>query len=461
MDLTPLVESALRRRRWSGNPSGVSKIQRPHTDPAMNPPMNRRHFVKVTSTAAAGIAVLGRTRFARAADSPARRLSVGVMGLGRGQDHVRALLQITGVEVAWLCDVDGHRLAQAAKLLEGKQAKAARVTQDFRNILDDPEVDALFIAAPNFWHAPATILACAAGKHVYVEKPGSHNAQEGEWMVAAARKYNRKVQMGTQRRSWPGVVEAIQKLREGAIGRVLFARTYYSNARPSIGRGKEASFPAELDYDLWQGPVPERPYMDNLVHYNWHWRWHWGGGELANNGVHALDLARWGLGVDYPRRASYVGGRYHYDDDQETPDTAIATYDFGASGASFDHSSCNPRAHEKPPFVTFYGDQGCLVQSGPGYQIYDLKGVEVASGRGSGGDVVHVQNFISAIRDGAPLAQDIEEGQKSALLCHLGNIAYRLRREIHFDPESRRIVGDPEAEKLWGREYRPGWTPAL
>lgn len=427
----------------------------------MNAQLPRRQFLHTTSALTAGLAAFGATPALQAADSPSARLVVGVMGLGRGRDHVSALLQIPNVEIAWLCDADSTRVAAAAKLLSDKQVKPAQTTQDFRRILDDRAVDALCIAAPNFWHGPATILACAAGKHVYVEKPGSHNAREGEWMVAAARKHNRKVQMGTQRRSWPGVIEGMQKLREGIIGKVRFARTYYNNTRTSIGRGNVVPVPANLDYNLWQGPVPERPYVDNLVHYNWHWRWHWGGGELANNGVHALDLARWGLGVDYPRRITCTGGRYHFRDDQETPDTAIATFDFGDCGASFDHSSCNPRRQEKLPFVTFYGDQGCLVQEGGGYKVYDLKGNETGSGTGPGSDKVHFENFINAIRNGTPLNQDIAEGQKSTLLCHLGNIAYRLRHEIHFDPATRNIVGDADAQKLWGREYRQGWEPRV
>jgi predicted dehydrogenase len=203
---------------------------------------------------------------------------------------------------------------------------------------------------------------------------------------------------------------------------VLFCRTHYINARASIGHGKPIPVPSNLNYDLWQGPVPERPYVDNLVHYNWHWRWHWGGGELANNGVHALDLARWGLGVDYPKRVTYTGGRYHFDDDQESPDTAIATFDFGACGASFDHSSCNPRKHDKLPFVEFYGDKGCLVQDDAGYKIYDLNGAEISSGHGPGGDQVHVENFIMRFAR-KPLLRPRSAKAKSSLLCHLGNIA--------------------------------------
>lgn len=423
--------------------------------------MNRRHFLQSSSTVTTGLALFGAIPGLRGADTPSRRIRVGVMGLGRGMDHVRALQQIPGVDVAWLCDIDTHRIAAAAKWLDGKQERTAKTTQDFRQMLDDASVDAITIAAPNFWHAPATILACSAGKHVYVEKPGSHNAQEGEWMVEAARRHNRKVQMGTQRRSWPGVIEAMQKLHSGVIGKVLAARTYYDNARPSIGSGKPAPVPENFNYELWQGPTPEHPFVDNLLHYNWHWRWHWGGGELANNGVHALDLARWGLGVDYPARVTYVGGRYHYDDDQETPDTAIATYDFGSSGASFDHSSCNPRAQAKHPWLTFFGEGGALVQEGAGYKIYDLKGVEIGAGTGPGGDTIHFKNWIDAIRDGARLNQDIEEAQRSTLLCHLGNIAHRVRREIHFDPVNHRIMDDPDALRFWGREYRPGWKPKV
>ena len=423
--------------------------------------MNRRHFLKTTSSVSTGLALYGAIPGLRGAEAPSRRIRVGVMGLGRGLDHVQALRQIPGVEVAWLCDIDTQRIAAAMKAVEGKLERTPQTTQDFRRMLEDGSLEAITIAAPSFWHAPATILACTAGKHVFVEKPGSHNAQEGEWMVEAARRHNRKVQMGTQRRSWPAVIEALQKLRQGVIGKVFAARTYYDNARPTIGRGKPVPVPPHLDYNLWQGPVPERPYVDNLLHYNWHWRWHWGGGELANNGVHALDLARWGLGVDYPTRISYVGGRYFHKDDQETPDTAIASFDFGTAGISFDHSSCNPRAHLKVPWVTFYGEGGSLAQNAAGYSVYDLKGKEISTINGTSGDVAHFRNWIDAIREGARLNQDIEDAQRSTLLCHLGNIAHRVQREIHFDPVERKIKGDAEAMKLWGREYRPGWQPKI
>jgi predicted dehydrogenase len=424
------------------------------------PPIHRRAFLGQATALAAGLSTLATPRL-QAADTPSRKLIVGVMGLSRGYDHVTALLQAPDVEVAWLCDADDQRLARAAKAVEAKQSKPARATPDFRRILDDPSVDALFIAAPNFWHTPATVLACAAGKHVYVEKPGSHNAQESEWIVAAARKGNRLVQMGTQRRSWPGIVEGMAKLREGVIGKVFSARCWYNNTRGSIGRGQTVPVPPHLRYDLWQGPVPERPYVDNLVHYNWHWRWHWGGGELANNGVHALDLARWGLGVEGPRRVTYNGGRYHYDDDQETPDTGVAVFDFGAQAICWDHSSCHPRRPEALPFVAFYGEGGTWINDGAGCKGLDLKGKPFAQTTGPAGDQEHIENFLNAIRGTARLHAEIAEGQKAALLCHLGNIAYRVGHTLHPDPTTGRISTDAEAMTLWRRAYRPGWEPKV
>jgi predicted dehydrogenase len=430
--------------------------------------LSRRGFLRQTTAAAAvTAAVAGAGRYApatlRGAGRANNRVRVAVMGVnGRGTDLARSFAQQAECEVACVCDVDSRAADKAAAAVAGLGARAPRTERDFRRVLDDASVDALVIAAPDHWHGPATILACAAGKHVYVEKPASHNAHEGELMVAAARKHRRIVQLGTQRRSMPGVVEAIAQLRAGAIGRLTSARNWYNNARGSIGRGRQMAAPAWLDYALWQGPAPERAYQDNLVHYNWHWFWHWGTGELGNNGIHGLDLCRWGLGVEYPRRVSSGGGRYHFQDDQETPDTHFAIFDFGGKTIFWEGFSCQPRGFEGSQFgVAFYGDRGSLISDGGGYKILDLQNKLVASGSGGTHDAPHVKNFLECVRDGRLPNADIEEGHKSTLLCHLGNIAYRTGQTLTVDPSTGRIRDNKMASALWSRKYRRGWEPKV
>lgn len=423
-------------------------------------PQPRREFLKQSAvmTTAGALASLAPSLYGQAA--PGRKVVVAVIGLGRGRGHIAGYLGVPNVEIGYLCDVDEKRLAEGVKIVAARQSTPPKGVTDFRRILDDAAVDAVSIALPNFWHTPAAILAMKAGKHVYVEKPGSHNAREGELIVAAARKYNRLVQMGNQRRSYPAMMEGVEKLRNGAIGRLLYSRCWYTSARPGIGRGVEKPVPEWLNYELWQGPTPDKPYKDNLVHYNWHWMWHWGGGELANNGPHALDIARWGLGVEYPKRVTFNGGRYHYDDDQETPDTGTAVYDFGHVGISWEQSSSHLRKPEENAFVSFYGEGGMMAMTSAGYTIYDAKGKEVEKNPGKSSDIPHFTNFIECIRVGGRLNSEIAEGQKSSLLCHLGNIAYRSGHMLHLD-EHGQIKGDATALKLWGREYRPGWEPTI
>lgn len=430
----------------------------------MNPPhVTRRSFLQRTATAGAGVAAFSILPGARGADSPGNTIVLGVMGVnGRGSDLARGFSAIGGAEIGYLCDVDTRAMDRAVKDISGKQARAPKAVKDFRRILEDRTVDALVVAAPDHWHAPAAILGCAAGKHVYVEKPASHNAREGEWMVAAARKHNRVVQLGTQRRSYPGVIEAIEKVRGGAIGRVMFSRGWYNNTRAAIGRGQPAPTPDWLDWELWQGPAPDRPFRSNLVHYNWHWFWHWGTGELGNNGIHSLDICRWGLGVDYPVRVSSGGGKYRHDDDQETPDTHTVMFDFGDKSIAWEGRSWHPRGFESSTFgIAFYGEKGTLVIDGGNYRVFDFKGAEIDKGGASAGDRPHFENFLECIRSGKRPRADVEEGHKSTLLCHLGNIAWRTGRTLNTDPKNGHILGDAEAEKLWGREYRPGWEPKV
>ena len=384
---------------------------------------------------------------------------MAVIGLGRGLAHVKALLDEPAVDVTTLAEIDPQRLAVGMELVSGRQAEPCRGVVDFRSALDDPALDAVFIALPNFWHTPATLLALEAGKHVYVEKPGSQNPHEAEMIVAATRRHGRLVQMGNQRRTW--MRDAIAALHAGAIGRLRYGRASYANRR---GRLVPKTPPAGFDLDLWQGPVPDDPARDpaTLVHYDWHWFWHWGNGELGNNGVHYLDVLRWGLGVDYPRQVTSTGGRYWYDDAQETPDTATATYDFGDVGCEWVHSSCRPRPAERAPAeIIFEGDEGTMAIFRNGsWKIFDAKGVEAGGGESSvaANDLSHIGNFIAAIRGTAALASPIAEGQKSAMLCHLGNIAYRTGTVVRCDPATGHVLDNPAAELLWGRPaYRAGW----
>jgi predicted dehydrogenase len=329
-------------------------------------------------------------------------------------------------------------------------------------MLAEKDLDAVSIATPDHWHAPAAILACSAGKHVYVEKPGSYNPHESELMVEAARKHQRVVQMGNQRRSWPWVIESIEAVRNGEVGKVFFARAWYTNHRPSIGKGKPAPVPEGLDYSLWQGPAPERPFRDNILHYNWHWFWHWGTGEFGNNGVHFMDLARWGLDVDLPQRVTCGGNRYHFKDDWETPDIYVASFDFGDKGIAWEGQSCDPRGFEGESVgVNFYGEGGCISIAGTNSRIYDLNNKLIREIKGKNDDQLHFRNFIQAIRQGEKLRSPIDDGQKSTMLCHLGNIAWRSGETINFDPVGKKIKGSARAQALWKREYRPGWEPRV
>jgi predicted dehydrogenase len=425
---------------------------------------DRRSFLKQSALAAGSAAFSSLARPSRAADSPSESVGVAVIGVnGRGAALADGFASVGGARIVTICDVDERVIDKAVNAIAGRQTTTPKRATDLRRVFDDPSVDAVAIATPDHWHGPATILACTAGKHVYVEKPACHNPREGELMIEAARKNNRVVQLGTQRRSMPAIIEAIERVHAGDIGRVLLSRGWYTAARKPIGHGKPAPVPAGLDYDLWQGPAPEQPYRDNVVHYNWHWFWNWGTGELGNNGIHSLDLCRWGLQVDFPQRVVSGGGKYFFDDDQETPDTQTVTYDFGDKIITWEGRNWQRHGFEGSTFgFNFYGDRGTLVCDGNRYTIYDLGDKEVSQQtKGFSGHDPHLKNFLECIKTGDSPHADIEIGHKSTLLCHLGNIAYRTGRTLDLDPTNGHIQNDAAAAALWTREYRPGWEPKV
>lgn len=430
--------------------------------------LDRRKFIKMTGAAGIGMGVMGRTVNILANPSPNNRVSVAMVGVNnRGSALASEFTRHEKVDISYICDVDEHAIRKGQDAVrEAGQEREPKGVKDFRQALDDPALDAVVIATPLHWAAPAAILALKAGKHVYIEKPCSHNPHEGELLVAAAGKYDRVVQQGNQRRSWPNVIEALDLLKEGAVGNAYFAKCWYASSRGSIGYGEPAPVPSNLDYELWQGPAPRMDYKDNLIHYNWWWHWHWGGGELLANGIHFIDLAMLGLDVQYPSRVTASGGRYHWKDDQETPDTHLVSYDFpGEKTILWEQRSCNPRRIEgSATGVSYHGDQGTLVLYGNGYVLYDNDNEVVRSTDPIAGyniNKAHINNFIESIQDGVRAKSEISDTNTGVHNCHLGNIAYRTGRIIRCDTNNGRIIDDSDAMKYWRREYEPGWEPTV
>ncbi len=446
----------------------------------MNTPTDRREFIKTGAAAGLGLglaAALPTWLRADAPTSPAARTRLAVIGTNnRGLDHIQMLGGIDEAEIAYICDVEDGALAkgmaEAGKAAPGSQPKAIK---DFRRALDDKSVDAITIAAPDHWHTPMSILALAAGKHVYVEKPCSQNPHEGEVLLAAIARYGRLVQMGNQRRSFPNMQVAIKEIRGGVIGRAYYAKGWYDNNRLSIGHGTYVPVPPTLDYELWQGPAPRRPYRSNVIPYNWHWFWHWGTGEALNNGTHEIDVCRWALGVDFATKVTSTGGRFQFKDDWETPDTQVIGWDYaGEKSISWEGRSCNGfRTEGLSRGAYVYGTEGTALLEGNNYTVFDGKNRKVKSSaeaeegdatntRSANGirlDRMHMQNFIDAIRTGSPLSSPIAEGHKSVAMLHLGNISQRVGRALDCNPADGHILHDEEAMKLWRRDYEPGWEP--
>jgi len=435
--------------------------------------INRRDALKGVAT---GIAAAG-LKSTVSAQSSNDAIVFGAVGCGgRGRTHAKLLAERKDVRVAYVCDPDSKRAEQAASEVEKACGRKPEIVEDIRRVLDDSSVHAITVATPDHWHAPAAILACKAGKHVYVEKPCSHNVREGRLMIEAARQYKCVVQVGTQARNSKHVRRANQLLREGAIGEVLVAKAWDSQRRANIGQGKLGKPPGHLNYDLWLGPAPYEPYHANRLHYNWHWRFSYGIGDLGNDGVHELDLALWGLGVNgqHPESVTASGNKLFFDDDQKFPDTQNVTYDFAPVGehgrrkqAIFELRIWTPyRMEGYENGNAFYGTKGfLLLGKNDNFKLYGERNKLLeqtpANGTNTENTQIHHADFVDCIRNGSRPQADIELGHFSATACHLGNIASRLKRTLFFDGEKEQIINDDEANKLLTRNYRDGHWASL
>ena len=436
--------------------------------------MNRRAFLYNSGVLASAASITAKSYSQIMGSND--RVNFAVIGLNsRAYAHLDSLkANKNTARISHVCDVDTNILSKFAGKAETTLGYAPATERDFRHILQMKEVDAITIATPDHWHAPMAIAGVQAGKHVYVEKPCSHNPAEGALLVQVQQKYQKLVQMGTQRRSNALVIEAVDKIHNGLIGRPYFAKAWYSNVRKSIGVGKEVPVPSTLDWDLWQGPVPRRPYKDNVHPYNWHWFKIYGTGETLNNGTHEIDVCRWALGVDFPNRVTASGGRYHFKDDWQFYDTLVTSFEYDDKVISWEGKCCEG--------MKYYGrDRGSVIMGTNGsvlidpgvYEIYDLKGNktdEVKRGEAhSSADLVgndemtvaHFANFIAGIRKGEKLNAPIEVGNVAVTTLQLSNIAWEMKRELHLDASNGKIQNDPEAMKLWDREYEKGWAPHL
>ena len=439
----------------------------------------RRNFIKNTAAGSAGIAIgsllMPSLSFGNILGAN-ERLNVAIIGVrSRAKILTMGIHKYKDAKIIYTCDVDEDIIAKNNIFLQKNIGYVPNVVKDFRRILDDKDVDVVFIATPEHWHAIMAILALKAGKHVYVEKPCSHNPFENELLVAAQKKYNKVVQMGNQQRSAATSQLAVKEIKEGIIGEVYKGEAYYSNNRGSIGKGNKIAIPSTLDWDLWQGPAPREDFRDNIHPYNWHWFKTWGTGEIHNNGTHEIDICRWAMGLDFPNKVTSFGGKFTFKDDWEFPDNQQVTYQYD------NYKTISWTGHSRGVIIpsqpgrgaTIYGSEGTITLSRNAYQLYSLDGEllkqedekETNATLNTAGEGVlnisHIANFFDAIRIESKQNSPISDASKSTLICHLGNIAQEVGNTIQIDPKTGRIENNKQAMKLWKRDYEKGWEPTL
>lgn len=406
------------------------------------------------------------------------RVQFAVIGLnGRAGAHLSSLkANQNDARITHVCDVDQTILDKFTAKTTKAMGDAPKPEKDFRKVLESKDVDVITIATPDHWHAPMAILGLEAGKHVYVEKPCSHNPQEGLWLIAAQKKYGKLCQMGSQQRSSPHTIKIVGQIHDGLIGRAYWGETWYTNRRKPIGVGKVIPVPATLDWELWQGPAPREDYRDNVHPYNWHWFKTWGTGETLNNGTHEVDVARWALQAEYPKGVTATGGRYFAKDDWQFYDTLDTAFEYPDMMLTWKGDCCNGKTtYNRDRGVMIHGTKGSVLIDRAGYEVYDIGDKKIDEFRVQGhastesGDHVgadsmtdaHFANMIAAIRTGEKLHQPVAQGNVAVTMLQLSNIAYFTGRKLNLDSATGAIVGDKEAEAMTRRTYAKGWEPKV
>ncbi len=439
---------------------------------------SRRNFIKKAALGTAGLSLISAKSFSNIIGSN-KQLNVAMLGCGgRAYGLAQSIGLCENTKLTYICDVDQKRVEKFKSFCQDKLGSVPASETDFRTILDRKDIDAVFVATPEHWHAPMAIMAMQAGKHVYVEKPCSHNPHENELIIAVQKKTGMHCQMGNQQRSSVTSAMAIKEIQEGIIGDVYAGKAWYTNTRGPIGKGKVVPVPEHLDWNLWQGPAPREAYRDNVHPYNWHWFRTWGTGEIHNNGTHEIDICRWALGVKYPNRVVSTGGRLHGGgDDWEYYDTQMASYEFEDNKLiTWDGQSCNGYGAMGGRGATILGTKGAIWLNRAKYELFDLKGKKIKTewegNQGTSNNTSdtqgfdglttrHIQNFVNAVINNESLKSPIADGAIATQLCHLGNLAQDLGESLKVDPVTGRVLDNKKAQKLWKREYEKGWEPKL